>query len=374
MDSLEFRLKNAWVDGDRTHTGQELKSVSVKECLEKAAGAIDWGKPRAPGVGRGLACNWFVSGTWATSTLMETNEDGTFRLLSGGVDMGTGAMNTSVLQMAAAGLGVLPESIQLVRGDTDTLPWDHGHGGSRMAFTVGRSAYEAALDLRKQLLVEAAGELESPADALEIEGGNIRVREKPERSVSLARICYRRHKKHGGPLIGKSSLLLEPPPTDRTRHRNHPYPAFPAPSFCAHAVELVVDEETGEITVKRYAAAHDVGRAINPTACEGQIEGGVSMGLGLALSEEIREENGKVLNPNFADYLLVTAEDMPPTQTFLVEKPAAEGPFGAKGVGEPPAAPPTGAVANALTDALGVEITRLPLHSEEVVALLKKVT
>ena len=100
---------------------------------------------------------------------METNEDGTFRLLSGGVDMGTGAMTTSVLQMAAAGLGVLPDSIQLVRGDTDTLPWDHGHGGSRMAFTVGRSAYEAALDLRKQLLVEAAGELESPADALEIE-------------------------------------------------------------------------------------------------------------------------------------------------------------------------------------------------------------
>ena len=371
MDSLEFRLKNAWVDGDCTHTGQELTSVSVKKCLEKAAAAIDWGTPRPPGVGRGLACNWWVSGTWATSTLMETNEDGTFRLLSGGVDMGTGAMGTSVLQMAAAGLGVPPESIQLVRGDTDTLPWDHGHGGSRMAFTVGRSAYEAALDLKKQLLQEAVGVLESPVDALEIEGDSIRVHGEPERAVPLARICYARHKKHGGPLIGKSSLLIEPPPTDKTRHGNHPYPAFPAPSFCAHAVELVVDDETGEITVKRYAAAHDVGKAINPTACEGQIEGGVSMGLGLALSEELREENGRVLNPNFADYLLVTAEDMPPTQTFLVEKPAAEGPFGVKGVGEPPAAPPTGAVANALTDALGVEVVRLPLHSEEVVSLIK---
>jgi CO/xanthine dehydrogenase Mo-binding subunit len=116
---------------------------------------------------------------------------------------------------------------------------------------------------------------------------------------------------------------------------------------------------------------HDVGKAINPTGCEGQIEGGVAMGLGLALMEEFREVDGKVLNPSFADYLLLTAEDMPPVETILVEQASTEGPFGVKGVGEPPIAPPTGAVANALADALDVDVKRLPLTPEEVSLLIR---
>ena len=163
-------------------------------------------------------------------------------------------------------------------------------------------------------------------------------------------------------MVGVSSVLDDPVPTTR----KHPVGGFPAASFCAHAVELEVDETTGEVDLKRYAAAHDVGNAINPDGCEGQIEGGVAMGLGLALMEEIREEDGRVMNPGFADYLLLTAEDMPRTESILVEKPAIDGPFGIKGVGEPPTAPPTGAVANALVDALDVDVARLPLTPEEV--------
>ena len=113
-----------------------------------------------------------------------------------------------------------------------------------------------------------------------------------------------------------------------------------------------------------------MGKAINPAACEGQIEGGVAMGLGLALMEELRAENGQVLNPTFADYLLLTAEDMPPTKTILVERPAVEGPYGVKGIGEPPIAPPTGAVANAISDLLDVDVNRVPLHPEEVTSLI----
>jgi CO/xanthine dehydrogenase Mo-binding subunit len=367
MDSLAFRLKNAWEDGDTTCAGQVLDAVSIKECLQKAADAIEWDKPRSPGVGKGLACNWWVSGTWGTQTLIETNEDGTFRLFSGCVDMGTGGMTSSVMQMAAAGLGVPVKSIQLVRGDTDTMPWDHGHGGSRMVFTIGGSAYEAAGDLKQQLLKEGANHLGASIDDLDIEGDRVVVRGDSSRSVPLSKICYDRHKKHGGPMIGVSSVLHEPPPTTN----KHPVGAFPAPSFCAHAVELAVDEATGEIDVTNYAAVHDVGKAINPTGCEGQIEGGVAMGLGLALMEEFREVDGKVLNPTFADYLLLTSEDMPPMQTILVEEPATQGPFGAKGVGEPPIAPPTGAVANALTEALDVDVQRLPLTPEEVSQLIQ---
>ena len=366
MDGLSFRLKNAWEDGDATCTGQPLAAVSLKECLQKAADAVEWDKPRPPGSGKGLACNWWVSGTWGTQTLIETNEDATFRLISGCVDMGTGGLTSSVLQMAAEGLGVPADSIQLVRGDTDTLPWDHGHGGSRMTFTIARSAYEAAHDLKRQLLDEAADRLEAAPDDMVLEDGRVFVRGDPSNSIGLTEICYNRHKKHGGPMVGVSSLLDDQPPTTK----EHPIGGFPAPSFCAHAVELAVDETTGEIDLKRYAAVHDVGKAVNPTGCEGQIEGGVAMGLGLAMMEELREIDGKVLNPSFADYLLISAEDMPPTQTILVEQPAVDGIMGIKGVGEPPIAPPTGAIANALADALDVDVSRLPLTPEQVSALI----
>jgi CO/xanthine dehydrogenase Mo-binding subunit len=367
MDPLAFRLKNAWENGDTTCTGQVLDSVSIKECLQKAAEAIDWDQPRPPGVGWGIACNWWVSGTWGTQTLIESNEDGTFRLITGTVDMGTGGLSSAVMQLAAEGLGVPVDAIPLVRGDTDTLPWDHGHGGSRMTFTIGRSAYEAARHLRQQILQEAAEHLEVSPDDLTIEGDTIHVRGYEPRRVALSKICYIRHKKHGGPMVGVSSVLDEPPPTTKP----HPIGAFPAPSFCAHAVELQADPDTGEVKVTRYAAAHDVGKAINPTGCEGQIEGGVVMGLGLALMEELRQADGKVLNPSFADYLLLTAEDVPPIRSILVEQAAREGPFGVKGVGEPPIAPPTGAVANALAELLKKDIRRLPLTPEEVTALVR---
>ena len=199
-----------------------------------------------------------------------------------------------------------------------------------------------------------------------LEDGRVFVRGDPSNAIGLAEICYNRHKKHGGPMVGVSSLLDDQPPTTKA----HPIGGFPAPSFCAHAVELAVDETTGEIDLKRYAAVHDVGKAVNPTGCEGQIEGGVAMGLGLAMMEELREVDGKVLNPSFADYLLISAEDMPPTQTILVEQPAVDGIMGIKGVGEPPIAPPTGAVANALAAALGVDVSHLPLTPEQVSALI----
>ncbi|NKB37973.1 MAG: molybdopterin-dependent oxidoreductase [Gammaproteobacteria bacterium] len=368
IDTLDFRLKNAWETGDITCTGQTLDSVSIKECLQKAADALEWKKPRLPGVGKGLACNWWASGPWGTQTQIQTNEDGTFRLITGCVDMGTGGLNSSILQLAAEGLGVPIDSIQLVRGDTDSLPWDHGHGGSRMTFTIGRSAYEAAEHLQKQLLQEAAEHLEAAIEDMVLEDGSVFVRGDKANAVLISTLCYNRHKKHGGPMVGVSSLLEDFPTTTK----KHPIGAFPGASYCAHAVELKVDEETGEIDILRYAAAHDVGKAINPTGCEGQIEGGVAMGLGLAMMEELREIEGKVMNPNFADYLLLTAEDMPPTESILVEQPATEGPFGVKGVGEPPIAPPTGAVANALGDAIDINVKRLPLTPEEVSSLIRE--
>jgi CO/xanthine dehydrogenase Mo-binding subunit len=146
----------------------------------------------------------------------------------------------------------------------------------------------------------------------------------------------------------------------------HVYPAFHSPSFHAHAVDLSVDSDTGEVSVHRYVVAQDVGFAMNPTYIEGQIEGGVAQGLGQALSEEIVYENGRVLNPNLTDYKMPTAVDVPRIESILVQHPSLVGPFGAKGVGEPPNIEPPAAVANAVASATGVRITDLPITAEKI--------
>ena len=174
----------------------------------------------------------------------------------------------------------------------------------------------------------------------------------------------------GGGLIAHGVFVAPPTPHDAKRVEAHVYPAFHSPSFHAHAVDLSVDPETGDVTLHRYVVAQDVGRAINPTYIEGQIEGGVTQGLGQALSEEIVYRDGRVLNPNLTDYKMPTTLDVPPIESILVEHPSALGPHGAKGVGEPPNIEPPAAVANAIAVATGVRITSLPITAEKIALAL----
>jgi CO/xanthine dehydrogenase Mo-binding subunit len=170
----------------------------------------------------------------------------------------------------------------------------------------------------------------------------------------------------GGGLISHGTAIQPMPVFDPNRVKNHPLPAWTSHSWHAHAVDLSVDDATGEVTIGRYVVAQDVGFAINPTYVEGQIEGGVAQGIGQALSEEIVYDGGRVVNANLTDYKMPTAMDMPSVECILVERPSVNGPYGAKGVGEPPCIEPPAAIANAVAAATGVRVRTLPITAEKI--------
>jgi len=221
-------------------------------------------------------------------------------------------------------------------------------------------------DLRRQLVGLAAAQLGVPADALELRDKAVVGAGKRVTLAELARLSQA----SGGGLIAHGTFIAPPTAYDAKRVEAHVYPAFHSPSFHAHAVDLSVDRETGEITLHRYVVAQDVGFAVNPAAIEGQIEGGVAQGLGQALSEELVYAEGRVLNPNLTDYKMPTALDLPRIESILVQHPSAVGPYGAKGVGEPPNIEPPAAVANAVAAAVGVRVTTLPITAEKVALAL----
>jgi len=250
-----------------------------------------------------------------------------------------------------------------VSADTLSTPFDFGAQGSRTVFAVGNACRVAAAELRRQLFALAARELDVTVADLSLCDKRVFA---GERSIALADLA-RLSNQSGGGLIAHGTFAAPPSTYDAKRVDGHLYPAFHSPSFHAHAVDLSVDPETGEVAIHRYVVAQDVGRAINPTAVEGQIEGGVAQGLGQTLWEEIVCRGGIVLNANLADYTMPTALDVPHVESILVEHPSAVGPYGAKGVGEPAIIEVPAAVANAIAAATSVRIQTLPITPEKIV-------
>jgi CO/xanthine dehydrogenase Mo-binding subunit len=270
----------------------------------------------------------------------------------------------------AEDLGVDLADINVVSADTLSTPFDFGAQGSRTAFAVGNACRAAAADLKRQILALAARHLGAEESALQLRDGAVLVADE-DRRATLAELA-RLSQASGGGLIAHGTFVAPPTPYDTKRVEGHVYPAFHSPSFHAHAVDLSVDAGTGEVTVHRYVVAQDVGFAMNPTYIEGQIEGGVAQGLGQALSEEIVYEAGRVLNANLTDYKMPTAADVPHVESILVQHPSLVGPFGAKGVGEPPNIEPPAAVANAVASATGVRVTDLPITAEKIALALRE--
>jgi CO/xanthine dehydrogenase Mo-binding subunit/aerobic-type carbon monoxide dehydrogenase small subunit (CoxS/CutS family) len=368
---LEFRLANLAGNGDIVGAGQRLANVGLRECLETAAEAIGWNDPTLPGQGRGLACSWWTSGGWATAAQVNLNEDGTVTLVTGAVDIGPGAKFTSMPQMVAEELELPVDSVIISSCDTDSSPYDHGDGGSRMTYNVGMACKMAAAELRTAIIERAALISGIPASQLHLVPGAVARKDTGGTVLTLSRIAEESRTSHRGPLSGQASFLAELPPAEEGTYRGLTYPAFLEPSFSAQAAQVQVDQETGRIEVEKIVAAMDVGRAINPRAVEGQLEGGVTMGLGYGLMEEVKMEGGKVLNPDLLDYKIPTAPDVPGITTVIVEHPSA-GPHGVKGVGEPPASLPGAVLANALADATGLRLFRLPLTAEAVRVALEE--
>jgi len=405
LDPLAFRLQNAVAGGDPTPTGRPWPRIGLRECLEAVRRARDGhmgghemarqpvrakgatppsGSPgqrssRRGGAGAlleipqqtprpmdgrgedvvrgvGVAVGGWMGGVEPASAVCRVNGDGSVSVIVGSVDLS--GTNTGLAQVAAEAFGASLEQVQIVNADTESAPYAGATGGSKITYTVGAAVKAAAEDARRQVLAIAASHLEASVHDLELADGHVRVRGVPDRAVSIAKLA-RLATEFGGkyePIFGRGASAT----TAR------------APGFAIHLCEVEVDRATGAVRIVRHVVAQDVGRAVNPAAIEGQIHGAVAQGVGWGLFEHMRyDDTGRLLSGTLMDYALPNVTQMPPdVEVILVEVPSESGPFGVRGVGEPPVVAGGAAIANAIADAAGVRFTALPITSEAIVAAM----
>ena len=386
MDPVELRLRNLVQQGDTTTHGFYIGSIGLRECIEGATRAIGWregrnrnGSSTAEGRvrrGVGIACCIHVAGFRGffkefdgSSARVRVNEDGHVFILTGEVDIGQGS-RTIMAQIAAEELSVPIGDVRVSNVDTDVTPACLGAFATRTTTLGGNAVLNAARDARRQLLEHASGMLECRAEDLGLSGGEIFVEATPDRRLSLAEVARcATFAAAGNPILGIGSFS---PPNVVLPAPNKYGNVSTAYPFAAHAAEVEVDIETGFVKILRLVAGHDAGKVINRLAIEGQVEGGVTQGLGYALMEDITMGDGNVLNANFYDYRIPTMRDIPDIESFFVETSEPTGPYGAKGVGEPALVPTAAAVANAVYNAAGVRITSLPITPEKVLEALEE--
>jgi carbon-monoxide dehydrogenase large subunit len=371
---LEFRLKNGYVEGDRYINGQVMDAVGLKETLERAAREIGWGapKPKASGTqfrGRGLAS--MIKGTATpteSSCFIKVNPDGSLTLLTSSVEIGAG-QKTVLAQIAAETIGVPLDSISIPNPDTSITPFDTGVSSSRTTYHMGNAIRMAGQEIRRKIL-EVAGEiLKTDPSRLSLSRGRIFEENGSER-LTLKELFSRKFGGRGGGLVAEGRFSPAGSPLLAAGGKEAMSSIFWM--FATHAAEVEVDRETGVVKVVKIVAAHDVGTAINPVGCEQQIEGAAIMGLSNTLLEEFKTERGRILNDNLGDYKVATIKDLPEIVPILVETFHPEGPFGAKGIGEPAAACTAPAIANAIFDAVGIWIKDLPITPEKVLEALRR--
>ncbi|HEV3310187.1 MAG TPA: molybdopterin cofactor-binding domain-containing protein [Chloroflexota bacterium] len=373
-DPLEFRRQNVIRKGDTDPVSAALAEGSAKqarvmhsnglpECLDRGSAAIGWAETRRGGAvlsscegplvrGVGMCClmqGSGVAGDELAAATIKMNEDASFTLMLGSADIGTGS-DTTLAMIAAEVLGVPLDKILVYSGDTDHVTFDYGAYASSTAYITGQSVLKAADEARRQIADIAGRMLQEDPEGLLVRDG--KVSSLSGHSVSLQEIIMES-------LYGEEKTLIQGRGTHATKES--------PPPFVAMFVEVEVDIELGTVRPIHVATAIDVGKALNPAICEGQVEGAVTQALGYALTEEIVVSNeGRVLNPSFMDYKIFCADDMPKLTTILVEDPEPTGPFGAKSVAEVAINGPAPAIANAIFDAIGVRLRSLPMSAEKV--------
>lgn len=355
VDPLAFRLRHASAPGDPMPNRLPWPKMGVRQVLEALDSHPVRRRPKRPDEGIGVAIGGWPGGIESASACIRANTDGTFEVIMGAVDI-TGTATTMGL-ITAELLGVTPDKVRVTTADTSQAPYSGMSGGSKITYTVGNAVRLAAEDARRQILAIAANHLEARAEDLEIAEGHVRVKGSPTVTLPLAEIASMsmRFGAKYAPVFGVGSTAI-------TRQ---------SPGFAGHLVRVRVDRETGAVAILDYVVAQDVGFAINPAAVEGQMIGGVAQGIGWGLFEQVvYDDAGSLVTGTFADYAIPRASSVPRVDTVIVEVPSDEGPFGAKGVGEPPVIPAGAAIANAIADATGVRITALPISAERIVMAL----
>jgi xanthine dehydrogenase molybdenum-binding subunit len=388
MDPLEFRLKNAQVPGEVTGQGMVFKSCGFQDCLKIAAARSDYARKRSDYAARqkdvnpikrgiGIASMLHVGGgakiypSDGCGTILKLDDFGHVTLITGASEIGQGS-ETVLAQLVCEELGLPISAVSVVNNDTDITPWDVGVHASRTTFIAGNSAIGAARKAKAKIFAAAARRFDCAPEALDLQGGHLvrkgRDAEPGERLIDLPRFLRGLHFSEHAELV-MTTFYYEPPSVHQDKGYKGDVSA--AYAWASQVVEVEVDTETGAVRMLAVTGAHDVGRVLNRLGIEGQVEGGIVMGQGYALTENLVVEGGVVRNPNFRDYKLVTAPEIPAMDVSFVETMDGEGPQGAKGVGEAPAICIAAATANAIENATGVRITSLPFTPERVYRALR---
>jgi CO/xanthine dehydrogenase Mo-binding subunit len=379
IDPVKFRLSNVWEDGSLGPTGQIMRAVGLKDAITQAATRVGWEKFKnssqnnspngRTSSGIGIACGLIPSvGIHSSAAYIKLNEDGKIVLVTGTQDTGSGAV-TGLAMIAAEELHVQVEEIILQSGDTDFVPWDGGAQGSRTTYSAGNAVLRAARDAREQILYVASHVLKAEREKLLLEEGTVRVQGN-KKVRKFSELAMDAHYVTGGPILGRGSFVQDFPEYDKDSVEGYTFvPSLHDSTFVAHVAIVEVDRVTGKVRVDRYVAAQDLGYAINPLGVEGQIQGGTAQGIGYALYEEMQHDDaGMTVNPNLGEYKLPTIMDVPPIEPIIVEGHYGSGPYGAKGVGEANIVPPAAAIANAVFDAVGARILKIPMTPERVLS------
>lgn len=382
LDPADLRLRNLIEVGDRWLGGQPIRSSGLRACVEAALDASGWrARPRGGettadgrrrGLGLGLCCH--TSAFMGTGAFIRLLDDGSVALNTGSVDLGQGG-DTVMAQMCAEALGLDLGQVNVAAPDTDASPYNSGTNASRSTHMVGRAIGLAAGQVRDQLFARASLLLGVPATALELRPGGLVGISGANAAISFRDLAgFALNAAAGGGPVQAAASVMQNEPLDPAHTQSEGMLSFDtvgAFTFGAQVVETEVDAETGLARVSRAWLAHDVGRAINPLAVEGQIEGGFVQGLGYALFEELVWRDGRLQNPGFSGYKIPSTLEAPDVmRPIIIEEPDPGHPFGAKGVGEPPLIAAPGAIANAVADALGVRIRRLPMTPGRVLDAL----
>ncbi len=368
IDPIDLRRRHMYRDGDEHVTGQPLESAGVSECVEALAEAMAWKtRDRRPDTGVGIACmERAVKTPFGSAAFLKVNEDGSVDILSSSTEVGQG-IDTALRQVVAEELGVPVERIRKAAPDTAFTPFDASTTSSRSMFHMGNAVRLAAADVRRQILAHAAAQLRLEAADLVIRDGSVRRADGSGPALTIAEVLKIAYAQ-SGTVLGRGYFYPE------TEDEITEYYSRAMAFWLEGAVgaEVEVDRQTGQVRVIKLWGAFDAGKAINPVTCEGQIQGGISMGLGFAMGEEVAFRNGLCLNPSFLGYAVPLATDVPEIEPLIVEHPHPHGPYGAKGMGETTNVPVPSAIANAIHDAVGVRIHHLPITPEKVLDGLRR--
>jgi CO/xanthine dehydrogenase Mo-binding subunit len=353
LDPIELRLRNAVVEGDLGMSGNPLPTMGAVDVLERIREHPLWSQrdslPEDEAVG--MAAGHWPGGVEPAAAVCRVDSDGTMTVVTSAADMS--GVNSGFAVIAAAAFGLSPDKVRVVTADTTSGPYSGASGGSKVTYTVGAAVLRAAEAAREKVLAAASQELEIAPDDLEVVDGVVRAVGAPDRSITVEELA-KKALRFGGryePIEGHGGSAQ----------------TSGAPSVAAHLSHVRVDRQTGEVTLLGHVIAQDVGRALNPALVEGQMRGGAVQGMGWALYEELaHDEDGRLLTGSFLDYALPTAERVPEIETLIVEVPAPDGPFGAKGIGEAPVVGAPAAIANAVSAAAGRRMYELPMTPPRV--------